>query len=87
MRDDTAFDIHARIQCAAFEAAYLEMSPPDPASHHFTLLVAQHQERLRAEHLARQSQQEASASLADPGQLPSERQRDGAAVHPLGASP
>ncbi len=49
MIDATAADDQARIRCAAFEAAYLDMTPPDPASHRFALLVARHEERLLQE--------------------------------------
>ena len=38
-----------QIKHAAFEAAYREMIPPDPASPHFARRVAEHEERLRQE--------------------------------------
>ncbi len=49
MIDTTAAGDQARIRCAAFETAYLDMTPPDPASHRFALLVARREERLRRE--------------------------------------
>ncbi|MDP9370790.1 MAG: hypothetical protein M3Q03_21395 [Chloroflexota bacterium] len=49
MTDETTRDTQASIRCAAFEAAYLDMTPPNPASHRFALLVAWHEERLRRE--------------------------------------
>ena len=35
------------IKHAAFEAAYLEMNPPDPASSHFARRSAEHEEPLQ----------------------------------------
>ncbi len=47
--DEALCDSQTSIQHAAFEAAYLEMNPPDPASRRFAELVARHEERLRRE--------------------------------------
>ncbi len=50
MIDETLLATHARIQHAAFEAAYMETPEPDPASRAFAALVFMHAERLWAEH-------------------------------------
>ena len=44
MTDETTLDTQTIIRCAAFEAAYLDMTPPDPASHRFAVLVGQSNE-------------------------------------------
>ncbi len=45
-------ELQAWIKHAAFEAAYLEMTAPDPASSHFARRVAEHEARLRQEQTA-----------------------------------
>lgn len=50
VRTAVELDLHARIERAAFEAAYMEMANPDPASSRFVALVAAHRERLWAMH-------------------------------------
>ncbi len=62
-----ATDPLVRVRCAAFEAAYLEMASPDPASPRFALLVARHRERLWAEHLAGQGGPAAAALTGQDG--------------------
>ncbi len=57
MTDEITIDTRACIEHTAFEAAYLEMNPPDPASRHFAKLVARHRKRLWAEHLMWQGEQ------------------------------
>ena len=52
MADEQTLEIHAQIQHAAFEAAYMETPNPDPASRHFVDLVATHAERLWVAHQA-----------------------------------
>ncbi len=42
-------DLRIKVERAAFEAAYMEMTKPDPASSRFVALVATHRERLWAE--------------------------------------
>ncbi len=72
---DDVLDTHARIECAAFEAAYLEMTPPNPASRHFVVLVAHHRARLWAEHGAHQGVPEPSALRAHRPPEPGDWQR------------
>ncbi len=43
-------ELHAHIHQAAFEAAYMELPNPDPASSCFVALVTAHEARLWAEH-------------------------------------
>lgn len=52
MTDEPTLDMHAKIQHAAFEAAYMETPNPDPASRRFVDRVATHAERLWVEHQA-----------------------------------
>ena len=49
MPTETMPELQVRIKHAAFEAVYLEMTLPDPASHHFARLVAEHEARPRQE--------------------------------------
>lgn len=49
MTEEPTPELQARIKHAAFEAAYLEMTSPDPASSHFVRRVAEHEARLRQE--------------------------------------
>ena len=72
MTDELLHTTHARIQQAAFEAAYMDMPHPDPASHGFATLVFSHVERLWAEHRARQREAHAAAFYGDPHHASSE---------------
>ncbi len=65
MTDDRLFATHARIQHAAFEAAYMDLPHPDPASRGFAALVFSYVERLWAEHRAGQGDKVQGDLVAD----------------------
>ncbi len=67
MTDEMLLATHARIQQAAFEAAYMDTPHPDPASHGFAALVFTYVERLWAEHRAGQGDKTGL------GQIPSQK--------------
>ena len=64
--NEATFDTYTHIEATAFEAAYLDMISPDPASSHFVELVARHRDRLWAEHRMRQGEARPSAPLTRP---------------------
>lgn len=65
MTDEMVFATHARIQHAAFEAAYMDLPHPDPASRGFAVLVFTYVERLWAEHQAEQGDKMQDSLISD----------------------
>lgn len=66
MNDETLLATHARIQHAAFEAAYMDTPRPDLAFRGFATLVFAHAERLWAEHRVEQCERRAGALHGGP---------------------